>query len=66
MLVSRCVYVKVRALGTRACVVVGSLGEDVAQGVKRVIGEQGAQHSLREGEMWRATDNMRARRIIGS
>ena len=44
---------------------VGSLGEDVAHGVKRVIGEQGAQHSLREGEIWRATDNKRAGRIIG-
>ena len=51
MLVSRCVYAKVRALGTHLWVVVGGLGEEVVQVVKRVLDDQGAQHALREGEM---------------
>ena len=31
--------------------VVGGLGEEVVQVVKRVLDDQGAQHALREGEM---------------
>ena len=56
MLVPRCVYVNVWALGTHLWVVVGGLGEDVAHVVKRVIDDQGARHALREGRM-RAIDD---------
>ena len=35
--------------------VVGGLGEDVAHVAKRAIGDQGAQHALRGGDM-RAID----------
>ena len=35
--------------------IVGGLGEDVVHMVKRVLGDQGDQHALREGEV-RAID----------
>ena len=55
MLVPRCVYVKVRSLGRHLLVVVGGIGEDAARVAKRAIGDQGAQYTLRGGDM-RAID----------
>ena len=58
MLVSRCAYVKVRALGAHPWVVVGGFGEDVVHVVKRALVDQGAQHALREGEMCAIDDRV--------
>jgi len=51
VLVSRCVYVKVRARGAHPWLIVGGFGEDEVHVVKRALDDQGAQHALREGEM---------------
>ena len=42
-------------MATTFWVAVGGLGEDVVHAVTRVLGDQGAQHALREGEV-RAID----------
>ena len=62
MLVPRCVYVNVWALGTHLWVVVGGLGEGVAHVVKRVLDDQDAQHALRSGGM-RVIDARAALRV---
>ena len=52
MFVSRCAYVKVRALGTHVWVVVGGLDDAVVNVAKRAFDDQSAQHAVREGELY--------------